>query len=385
MVTIHIEKDVGLEVDTLPESLFSIIKEYDEGSDGSLQLRLEPEDEQRAVSLIRRSCDRENYDPIRISRHSGTTRVRKAPVQDAEDNPEIAVEEPREVAEEQPVQAQRRNADADRDEAVPAETAVQEVNEVEVADAGPGADEAAVDPPADDEQAPPPQLFDLATGMVGPAESPGDVKIEKDSISVAIAKMLESDATNQAKQLKDAKAKFDKMFRELLILKRDIKMYEHDLDDHPIIKSMIDQTVKVKAYDDVDDVYFTDKELVIITNNLVTSEEVEGEFRDIGIIRIGVSLTAFFSPKAVDAERVISIRNLKHRYNTGSTIWECGHVQSDGSKCVGGTYDYLFEAFVNHDLEYIVESLLRFLTNPDSNDSWGKHMQNWAIAAEVKP
>lgn len=384
MVTIHINKEVGYTVDAIPDRVYDLIREIDQGADGSLQLKVLPEDERSAIRLLSNGSRPNPETPLRISRHRNTTRISlRVMEEDTQDEDEVQVRRCEDADE--PAEAANQ-ADAAPEEAVRAEAAEMPVEEADDEAPAPGVpteeaveEDDTVDPPAD-------LAIKLDSGMIGPSDIPADIKIERESVYAAIARLLEDDSTNRAKQLLETKNQFDKMFRELLIMKRNIKLMEHDVQEHPIIKSIIDQIEEVKRHKLINDVYFTDKQIIIITEPLITDDEIEGERRLVGTMRIGIALSAFFSPKALtDVDSVITIHNLTHRYNTGSRIWECGHVDSNGSKCIGNTYDFLFEAFVERNLEYIAESLLRFLTSPNESDSWGAHMKNWKIAEEVDP
>lgn len=397
MVKLHINKDVGYTVENLPEQVFGLIKEIDNGADGSLQLRISPEDEQRAVRLLSNG-GRPVQTPVHVSRVGDVTRLSLA---------ENETEEQDTAQENRPTNEARGTVGA-----VEAPGDVRDVRD-EARDAGAEMDtedvERAARPTVDDnpeglpvnrgndeavdvaDDVPPPRPLgeavrdsmpiELADGMVSPQTLQADIKIEKESVYAAIARLLEDDSVGQAKRLTEVKREYDNMFRQMLIKKRDIQLLEHDIKDHPIIKNILEQVVALKSHKHIDEVYFTESQLVVITGELIT-EEVAGEKRRVGKMRLGVDLNAFFAPKALTDINVISIQNLTHRYKAGNRLWECGHVNSEGGKCVGGTFDFLFEAFVNRDLEYIFESLIRFITLPDEHDVWGNHMKNWAIAEE---
>ena len=87
----------------------------------------------------------------------------------------------------------------------------------------------------------------------------------------------------------------------------------------------------------------------------------------------------FFSPKPISRESVVSIKNLTRRYTDDEgQSWECGHVKTNGSMCLGNeAFEFLFKAFVDHDVEYDVETLVRFVTTPNESDEWDEHMCNW--------
>lgn len=389
MVTIHINSDVGYSFDSIPDRVYDMVKEVDTGSDGSLQLKIAPEDERQAIGILssgRRSVET----PVRISRVRNIIRISLLREDDREN-----------TADEGPVlnnNAPRGAITEERREAVPvAGVAVAaddhlngvdlENDSIESQDLEDFDEEERCDTEVTGPIAPPDAPANMAirleSGMVKPANSRGDIRIERESVYVAIARLLEDDSTNRAKQLVDASNTFNRLFRELLIMKRNIKLMEHDVQSHPVIKDIIQQVEKIKEHTKIDDAYFTDKQIVIVTKTLITDEEIEGAKRLIGKMRLGISLNSFFAPKALtDVDSVITINNLTHRYNSGQRIWECGHVDSSGVKCIGNTYDFLFEAFVNRDLEYIVESLIRFITSPNEKDSWGSHMANWEIAED---
>lgn len=347
MDTLFLKPALGFTIDNLPDNLFSSVKQIDEGNDNGLQLQIEPSDVNDVVEILKANT----------TRHITTSRVGTVLYVDED----VTSELPPNQTVDGPI----------RDAAPEAQTAAPVLGDAHIT--------------------PEPEMVDesdeieegMEEGMIDPQEIAEDKRIEGSVIHKSIATLLMDESVNHVKNVEDARIEFNKLWSKLIILKRDMLLAQSKIDGHPIIKKILDQIPQVDSHADVAEVYFTEKELVVITNELITAEKWDGAKRKIGKMRFGIGLTAFFSPQPnTNVEEIVSIKNLTQLYCDGCTIWECGHVTSDGCKCVGTAFEMLFDAFVNRDIEYIVETLIRFITEPNKDDSWGRHMNKWPEATE---
>jgi len=205
------------------------------------------------------------------------------------------------------------------------------------------------------------------------------------SIYGTIAQIVGGESVNLAKQLEDSLRSFNTHYTKAIALKRKVdEATQQFTENSPAIISIVEQANNLADnYDLVEEVYFTNSEVVFITTPLITDDRWDGHKRLIGKMRIAIKLEALFSPNPTAKEKTISIKNLTHRYVTSQgNVWECGHVRESGSTCFGTAFEAVFQAIVARDLTYIIEALLRFIKSPNPNDSWGSHLKYWPIADE---
>jgi len=226
---------------------------------------------------------------------------------------------------------------------------------------------------------------DTERRMVDPSQIEESRIANEEQIYAAISQAVGGESVNIAKQLDDSLKDFNIHFNKAIALKRRIEdATKRFSETSPDIINLVEQANGiVENYELVNEVYFTNDEIVFITIPLVTDDRLDGHKRHIGIMRLGVRIDALFSPNPTGQKKAVSIRNLTHRHaSSNGAVWECGHVQADGGTCFGTAFNAVFDALSARDLVYVVESLIRFIKTPNPDDSWGYHMKYWPEAQE---
>ena len=343
MYTLFIKPTLGFDMNSLPEGLLNIMTSVDVGGDGTIQLTVEDPQLEQAREVLS-----ESYDGVISFNATGSSVVVDVVSEPAEqeDHPVEADNTDREIAHE------GINAD-NREDA-----------ELE--------DTAEVPPEATHVKA-----------MVGPSQIEENRVTDERQVYAAISQVIGGESVNNAKQLDDSLRDISIYMNKILALNKRVaeatKMFS---ENSPEVVSLVQQASEISAnYELVEEVYFTDTEVVFKTTPLVTDDRWDGHKRLIGVMRIGIRLDALFNPNPTSDKNTISIKNLTHRYSSSKqTIWECGHVKSNGITCFGTAFNAVFEAICARDLTYIVESMVRFIKTPNPDDSWGYHIKYWPEA-----
>lgn len=355
MLTLFINPNLGFTMNTLPEGMFNIMQSIDVGSDNTIQVVIEDNRLEEAREILS-----DAYTGFVNFNQTGS--IVKVDIGAEPAEPEdhgIEIEE--EGNEEEELD---ERDDAPEIEIPPAGQAVPRENE-------PGQDA-----PIQRNTMIEPSV--VRENIIEDNNQPYTVQVY-----ALIAQAVGGESVNLAKQLDEAIRQFNIHFNKALALKRQVdSATQRFTESSPEIINLVEQAnTLAEQYELVERVYFTNEELVFITIPLITDDRWDGHRRLIGSMRIGIALEALFSPNPTSDNNAISIKNLTHRYVSGSgRIWECGHFDSQGRSCFGTAFNAIFDAIVSRDLTYIIESLIRFIKSPNPNDSWGSHMKYWPIA-----
>lgn len=351
---------MGFTVDSIPEGLLDIMTSIDIGADNTIQVSIEDANLETAREILS-----DAYTGFVAFQITGSSVVVEVATEPAEQQDEV-IEEDHDEDYVRAEVAQPR-----------AEAIIRDTRHLDEAAAG-------VRPAPQAEMALP--AVEAPRNIMIEPSGITEVRIEDHNrVYSAIAQAVGDESINIAKQLQDALIKFDQYFSKAIALKRQVEEATQQFSENsPAIINLVEQADTLVAnYELIDEVYFTETELVFVTSSLITDDRWDGHKRLIGRMRIGISLEALFSPNPTIRGRAISIKNLTHRYVTNSgRIWECGHIDTDGGTCFGTAFNAIFDAIVSRDLTYIVEALIRFIKTPNPNDSWGSHLKYWPVAPE---
>jgi len=359
---LFIKSTLGFTMDTLPEGLLNIMTSIDLGTDNTIQVGIEDANLEAAREILS-----DSYTGFVSFQTTGNSVVVEVAAEPAEQQDQVIEDGPGEDYDRAEVAQPRAEAiRMDTRHLGEAAAGVQQANPAEMAT----------------------QVEAPRNTMIEPSEIT-EVRVEDNTrVYSVIAQAVGDESINIARQLQDALAKFDQNFSKAIALKRQVEEATQKFSENsPAIISLVEQaSALVVNYELVDEVYFTERELVFITSSLITDDRWDGHRRLIGRMRIGVSLEALFSPNPTSRDRSISIKNLTHRYVTNSgRVWECGHIDTTGSTCFGTAFNAIFDAIVSRDLTYIVESLIRFIKTPNPNDAWGSHLKYWPVDPTEQP
>jgi len=370
LLTLFIKPALGFTMDTIPEALFNIMNEINEGTDHTIQVGIDEPRLEEAREILS-----ERYDGVVNFITTGSSVV-----------VDVGEEETAEPGD-APVEAEAGHDGINLDNTHEDEAALMEDGAAEIADEEPRQAEEIPQRPREEAQEtqepqvvqePPPHNI-----MIGPAEVQETVIENNNNVYSTVAQIVGDESINITKQLDESIRQFNNHFNTATALKRKIEEATQQLSENsPAIINIVDQANRLAdEFEPVERVYFTDVEVVIVTHPLVTDDNWDGHRRFIGSMRLGVRLEALFSPNPTKDKGAISIRNLTHRYASNSgRIWECGHIKSNGNSCYGTAFEHIFDAIVSRDLSYITESLIRFIKSPNPEDSWGSHLKFWPVA-----
>ena len=135
-----------------------------------------------------------------------------------------------------------------------------------------------------------------------------------------------------------------------------------------------------------EDAYLSkDGELVVITKFIETElvpTDPPSRIK-IGKLEIIVNLACMFAQTFTTIENPIKIKNLTNElYDEEEGLyWQCGHAKRDYI-CFGGYYSQIHEAMLNKNISSVIETLLRFVRNPDIKDAWGMYVVNFQRKAD---
>ena len=191
-----------------------------------------------------------------------------------------------------------------------------------------------------------------------------------------------SSLSSHAKILIEEVEKHNKLMSRLVESGRKIDKLRQPIIDSHEIQTIIEQSAQlIEADNKIDDILFTDQLMIVQTKELITSEKIDGAKRLIGKIEFRIKLASFFGE--TNDSMSISIRNLDREYvrgTSGRAIFHCGHVSTTGSACWGTAWEPIYSSLVKTDLHLLIDTLVRFVTTPNIEDAWGRHMKRWPVA-----
>jgi len=193
-----------------------------------------------------------------------------------------------------------------------------------------------------------------------------------------IAIAMENETTIEARHLSEKINELNKLWTKVIGLRREISILTGGIDNNPIINSLISdvQSLKNDVENLIDDAFFTDGFIILITKELNTDIEIEGNRRKIGRMQIKINLKPLIS-NSTSVSDPITINNIDRVYKRDdSSIFQCGHVFNN-EICWGNMEDQLINAFESMDVLALSEVIIRFIKNPNPTDSWGKHLKFW--------
>jgi len=200
-----------------------------------------------------------------------------------------------------------------------------------------------------------------------------------------IANSMESNITNEAKDLHDKINQFNKDWTEILKRKREIEEATQSVEGNPIINNLISQVSNLRESNNpIEEIYFIEGGFIIVKTGILTTDiELDDNKRVLGRMQFKIDIAPIVG-KSSSSDKPIEIVNLDSTYNRGDTSWHCGHVQSskngENNICWGQVWNHLFDAIEERNLEALLDVLFRFVKQPDPSDSWGKHAQFFPAA-----
>jgi hypothetical protein len=215
--------------------------------------------------------------------------------------------------------------------------------------------------------------------------------IENDNESKMFIAKIFKDTLSNSKRIEELNVKRNKLIVELIQVEQSIYEQFIPINNNKIINKFFNDINNLKNSLIVEKIYFTNKELVIITKELITKEKINDYFilnlnqhKIIGRMRLGINLNLFFG-ELNQSYNFVTIHNIdRSYYNEDCTkIVECGHVFRTGEVCFGDVIlTSLIKAFALKDVPLIFDLLIRFITQPDQNDEMGKYIRKFPNVGE---
>jgi hypothetical protein len=199
-----------------------------------------------------------------------------------------------------------------------------------------------------------------------------------DKLKIHISKIFK-ETISTSKRLEDLENKKKKLISELIAIEQSISDCIVGINSNKIIEKFVNDINKLKNIENVEEIYFTNDEIVIVTKELITQERMidnNGELfhRKIGRMRIGINILLFFGDLHT-TNNFITIHNLSRGFDDVGRVLECGHVLRNGSMCLGDiVLESLIKAFALKDIPMIYDVVIRFITQPNINDELGQQI-----------
>lgn len=206
----------------------------------------------------------------------------------------------------------------------------------------------------------------------------------EDDVVSAIAAMTNTQAVHRAALVREKNHLFNRRWAELISLRREIDDLSAEVAADPLVATLKEQAELLAGNEQnmIEDVFFSGDNIVVVTKELVTSEPIENAVRKIGRMAFIIKIRSFVGNP--ESRGLVIIRNMDRQVFVNNEYWECGHVPSAGGPCYGTAWEMLFRAFVSRDLPTVVEVLIRFVTQPNIADGWGRVMTRWPVVEVVE-
>lgn len=206
----------------------------------------------------------------------------------------------------------------------------------------------------------------------------------KEDATRNMVKLMENKTTNSYSMMDTLIKDYNTSRMENIQRKRKIDELRLSVDEDPIIASLHEEVDSINNNPDnaIEKIGFNGENIVFTTKKLITDGEFDGFRRVIGRVRCSINMRPILAKESSEG-RPVFIENLDHKYNDGNLTWDCGHSGTHGL-CLGDVGDeQLDSAFEMRSLAAITSIIIRFLKNPNINDSWGAHIVNWPEHREV--
>lgn len=219
----------------------------------------------------------------------------------------------------------------------------------------------------------------------------GVAKIEKKE-DIDMAKVVLRLAPSMSAFVQESKIvreKVDELNRRMVAvaqLRREIDGLMKDIQTgHPNIVKIENGIVELRKKPYVNDVFVSDGFLVVETNDLETENPINGSRRSIGKMQIKLSIAPLITTSTNGSDGFLVIHNTTRRWQpTRSSHYDCGHVLN-GHPCLGEYWEEIHDAIERSDVERLVETTIRFIKNPNINDSWGRSILNFPSVGKRAP
>ncbi len=350
LTTIMVDARLGVTMDNIPADIFHVIQgDFGSNNDGGIRFNVNNENREVAIDSVRRfamSINRQNVEVVPTGTSIVTIKPRVA-----------------EQAEQMPPEGITDGLNA-----------IDDNNDDGTTDPEPIA---GVRRPADI------RVEQRPAGIVEIPE--GEVEqhlpLNPEAAMLMVAATLENEVSSLARNLRDKQRRFEREWTKVINLKRAIDDATAPIESHPIISSMISQVSELSRNENlIEQIYFIDGFVIVKTKELITENAIEGHRRVIGKMQIKINLKPVIGNSSECADPVI-IKNLDRKYYDGNTHWECGHTPSGGrGMCWGTAWEMLFHSMADRDLGAIIETIIRFIKNPNPADAWGRHIKHWPEA-----
>lgn len=201
---------------------------------------------------------------------------------------------------------------------------------------------------------------------------PNEVSSEEKAI-LQISSVLNDERTNLAKTLNDEIEALNRAMNSIIIKQKRIKEKYDILRNDDVIKKILDDINRLNEEDNLfDRVFISDEDggrIVAVTKNLNTANEVFGSKRNIGSMLIIINLKTLIGES--DPDSSVRIMNLSRQINYEGDVFQCGHVNYDGTPCWGNYLELIIQSFADTSIEGVLECCTRLITNPNEEDVWG--------------
>ena len=208
------------------------------------------------------------------------------------------------------------------------------------------------------------------------------------SEQLLIARSMHNSMSSNANVILEKTLELNRLMARSIVLQNELTVLSKPLEGNAKIVSILEQ---VKAINDsggfVKKAYINENgNISILTNHIYT--EVLGEDikpRDVGEMEIIIMSSIVFSESVngTSLRNPIYIKNLTHYLANADSNWSCGHSHHEGEICFGRVFPQIHRALVDKNLMMAVELIIRFIRNPDPNDTWGKNILGFPIHVEV--
>jgi hypothetical protein len=205
-------------------------------------------------------------------------------------------------------------------------------------------------------------------------------KADNDKEKALLARSMRNNLSSSSSVTYEKITELNKLMARSIILRNEIDLLMKPINENPKISMIIDQIKSIKdGINDISlikDIYVnTNGDISVLTKKLTTETLGDDSVRDVGemeiIISSGIVLSENLSTTAIT--NPIKIKNLTHILNSNDSLYVCGHALIE-QICFGSVYEQIHKALLDKNIAMIIELIIRFIKNPNINDTWGKYI-----------
>lgn len=217
--------------------------------------------------------------------------------------------------------------------------------------------------------------------------------VSPENVQTELAKALRNHLSTSASVVENKMLELDRLLTKANLLKREIALLQSPIIQNEKVQKVMQQMLALELTDNlVDKVKIVKMNncswITVFTKDIETERLSDNTIRKIGKMAIMIGMQTMLAEVPANSGATghcsIIIYNLTQVAHHCGRAFQCGHVNSSGSACLGNITDDVYQCFLNTELTVMVDLLIKLIRNPDLNDQWGSAAKCFPIKMEAE-